>query len=224
MRSSEIAEIAGVTVRTLRHYHQIGILPEPPRLSNGYREYTADHLVILLRIAHLADSGLSLAQAGVLASSPSDATDDLLDEVDRSLEEQIAVLTRRRELLAQARARDHVGLSKAAAALSLSSTDVPSAVLFAHLYRNKSQLDAFAEALQEPHRRSILSRVQKSFDSLDDASTDEELENLAAVFRSIIPDFDDEVPGLTKRETRLILDFIERDLNDRQKEFLRSQL
>ncbi|HJF65313.1 MAG TPA: MerR family DNA-binding transcriptional regulator [Slackia equolifaciens] len=41
MRSKEVAEFAGVTVRTLRHYHQLGILPEPPRSANGYREYGA---------------------------------------------------------------------------------------------------------------------------------------------------------------------------------------
>ena len=35
MLSSELAELAGVTVRTLRHYHQIGLLPEPPRTAGG---------------------------------------------------------------------------------------------------------------------------------------------------------------------------------------------
>lgn len=31
MKSSELAKLAGVSVRTLRHYHAIGLLPEPPR-------------------------------------------------------------------------------------------------------------------------------------------------------------------------------------------------
>ena len=30
MKSSEIAKLAGVSVRTLRHYHAIDLLPEPP--------------------------------------------------------------------------------------------------------------------------------------------------------------------------------------------------
>lgn len=33
-----MARLAGVTVRTLRHYHQVQVLAEPPRTSNGYRE------------------------------------------------------------------------------------------------------------------------------------------------------------------------------------------
>lgn len=38
----ELAERAGISGRTLRHYHQIGLL-EPDRVgSNGYRYYGAD--------------------------------------------------------------------------------------------------------------------------------------------------------------------------------------
>ena len=43
MRSKEIAALAGVSIRTLRHYHQIGLLPEPPRQNNGYRAYSVPH-------------------------------------------------------------------------------------------------------------------------------------------------------------------------------------
>lgn len=39
--SKDVARLSGVTVRALRHYHQMGILPEPPRRDNGYREYGA---------------------------------------------------------------------------------------------------------------------------------------------------------------------------------------
>ncbi|WP_084195160.1 MerR family DNA-binding transcriptional regulator [Streptosporangium amethystogenes] len=37
MNSSELGSLAGVTVRALRHYHQVGVLDEPPRGPNGYR-------------------------------------------------------------------------------------------------------------------------------------------------------------------------------------------
>ena len=36
LRSGDVAKLAGVTVRTLRHYRRIGLLPEPPRDDNGY--------------------------------------------------------------------------------------------------------------------------------------------------------------------------------------------
>ncbi len=50
MRSRKPASLAGVTVRTIRHYHQIDLLAEPPRDANGYRRYGVQHLVRLLRI------------------------------------------------------------------------------------------------------------------------------------------------------------------------------
>lgn len=66
MRSNEVAKTAGVTVRTLRHYHQLGLLPEPPRSANGYREYTAADLARVLRIKRLASLGFPLARIGAL--------------------------------------------------------------------------------------------------------------------------------------------------------------
>lgn len=60
MRSKELADLAGVTVRALRHYHQLGLLPEPPRAKNGYREYGAVDLARVLRIKRLSSLGISL--------------------------------------------------------------------------------------------------------------------------------------------------------------------
>lgn len=224
MRTAEIAEIAGVTVRTVRHYHQVGALPEPPRLSNGYREYTVDHLVTLLRIVQLTDSGLTLAQAGVLAAESTESTDAVLDEVDRSLEEQITSLTTQRQRLAQARSSGHVGLSRVAAALSTSSADTPSAILFAHLYRDDPHFGVFADVLLEPDLRSSVVLVQERFDAIDETSTDQELETLATMMRSIVPEMANEVPPLTDQQSQLVLELIERGLNERQKAFLRSYL
>lgn len=64
MHSNEVAKLAGVTVRTLRHYHSIGLLPEPPRSANGYREYGALDLARLLRIKRLAGLGFPLSRIG----------------------------------------------------------------------------------------------------------------------------------------------------------------
>ncbi|WP_091076970.1 MerR family transcriptional regulator [Microlunatus sagamiharensis] len=61
MRSSELARLAGVSIRTLRHYHQIGLLPEPRRSANGYRDYTASDLVRVLRTRRLVGLGVSLS-------------------------------------------------------------------------------------------------------------------------------------------------------------------
>ena len=59
---SQLAAYAGVTVRAVRHYHQIGLLPEPERDHSGYRTYDAAAVVRLIRIRTLADAGVPLAR------------------------------------------------------------------------------------------------------------------------------------------------------------------
>ena len=59
---SQLAAYAGVTVRAVRHYHQIGLLPEPARDGSGYRTYDAAAVVRLIRIRTLAEAGVPLAR------------------------------------------------------------------------------------------------------------------------------------------------------------------
>lgn len=116
MKSSELARMAGVSVRTLRHYHAIGLLPEPPRGDNGYRDYEPTHLLRLLRIRQLASLGFSLEQIGPMlqdldaeraegdeGDERRGESDRLLDDLDRQLQEQIARLERQRELIVRIR-------------------------------------------------------------------------------------------------------------------------
>ena len=60
----QLAAYAGVTVRAVRHYHQIGLLPEPERDASGYRRYGATAVVSLIKIRTLADAGVPLSQIG----------------------------------------------------------------------------------------------------------------------------------------------------------------
>ena len=63
----EFARLGGVSVRTLRHYDEIGLLrPATVDPDTGYRGYTADQLGPLNRIVALKELGLSLAEAGRL--------------------------------------------------------------------------------------------------------------------------------------------------------------
>jgi DNA-binding transcriptional MerR regulator len=69
----EFSKLALVTVRTLRHYDEVGLLkPEQIDRFTGYRYYSAEQLVRLNRILALKDLGLSLEQiAELLDSNPS---------------------------------------------------------------------------------------------------------------------------------------------------------
>ena len=224
MRIAELAELAGVSVRTVRYYHQVGALPEPRRRSNGYRDYTVDHLVLVLRIHQLTSSGLPLATAGELAADPAPhAAEEVLEEADRMLESQIAVLTERHARLAEARAGGHVGLSREAAALTVENADMPPAILLAHLYRDHPQFGRLTDALLQPERRALLMKIQRRFDAIDEHTPEAELEDIAARVQEVHADAADDLPPLREDWLRLVRELVERDLNPRQREFLRSQ-
>jgi DNA-binding transcriptional MerR regulator len=42
MRTSQVAERAGVNVQTLRYYQRRGLLASPPRTETGYRQWGSD--------------------------------------------------------------------------------------------------------------------------------------------------------------------------------------
>ncbi len=63
MRVKELADLAGTTVRTVRYYHQIGLLPIPER-REGFRDYDLAHVARLIRIRWLVQAGVPLSRVG----------------------------------------------------------------------------------------------------------------------------------------------------------------
>jgi MerR family transcriptional regulator, thiopeptide resistance regulator len=66
----ELAQECGITVRTLHHYDEIGLLRPSGRSSAGYRQYTADDVVRLRSIVVYRRLGFSLADVAVLLDDP----------------------------------------------------------------------------------------------------------------------------------------------------------
>jgi DNA-binding transcriptional MerR regulator len=103
--TSELAAMAGTTVNTIRHYHRVGLLDEPERRSNGYKQYQAWHLARLIQIRRLRELGVPLTRVEELGESPDDLTDSLR-VLDAELAASIERLQRARtELAAILRAR-----------------------------------------------------------------------------------------------------------------------
>ncbi|MPY58575.1 helix-turn-helix domain-containing protein [Streptomyces spongiae] len=86
----EIAELAGTSLRAVRHYHEVGLLAEPERRANGYKQYGVAHLVRLLRIKRLTDLGFSLAQIASMGDA-----DDHPEEALRTLDAELAATIER---------------------------------------------------------------------------------------------------------------------------------
>jgi MerR family mercuric resistance operon transcriptional regulator len=62
MRIGEAAEAAGVAAQTIRFYERRGLLPQPPRGPNGYRDYDASVLNRLAFIRSGQAAGLTLVE------------------------------------------------------------------------------------------------------------------------------------------------------------------
>ncbi|WP_159618701.1 MerR family transcriptional regulator [Arthrobacter zhaoguopingii] len=91
----EIADLAGTTVNTVRHYHRTGLLEQPDRMSNGYKQYQVGHLVRLLKIRRLRDLGVPLDQIDQVGVD-GDSSTEALRAIDSDLHASIERLQRAR--------------------------------------------------------------------------------------------------------------------------------
>lgn len=106
MRIGELATAAGVSTRTVRYYHQVGLLPEPERTVSGYRTYTLRDLVRLSHARRLVELGLGLSEVReVLAGDEGRGLLDIVASMEAELAVQQERLTNQRRRLAELRER-----------------------------------------------------------------------------------------------------------------------
>ena len=101
MRISEAAAAAGTTAKTLRFYESIGLMPEQPRTSSGYREYPPDAVQRAAFIRRSRAAGLTLEQTQQIlrlhdaGAQPCGHVRDQLEEqlgfIDRQIAELVAL-------------------------------------------------------------------------------------------------------------------------------------
>ncbi|MEU4425783.1 MerR family transcriptional regulator [Actinoplanes sp. NPDC024001] len=236
MNSGEIAAMAGVSVRTLRHYHQVGVLPEPPRRANGYREYTVRDLVLLLRIRRLAELGIALDEIPSMLETGRRA-DAVLDELDRELAGQIERLTARRAAIARLRAAgaspdtppELAGVLGAGAA---GGPDLPPEVLqhdrevMLLLHHRldedgRAALAGLMSQVTEPRVRAATTELTARFAALAPDAPDAEIDRLVTAFQSVLGHLD--LAGFEDVDPRigaLLTAYQESVFNDAQREFL----
>jgi DNA-binding transcriptional MerR regulator len=88
----QLARYAGVSIKTVRVYHGKGLLPEPERDTSGYRRYTAQHVIDLVKIRILVDAGVPLARIREIKAAPDEELVGALRQVDRELSARIQAL------------------------------------------------------------------------------------------------------------------------------------
>lgn len=139
----ELAELAGTTMNTVRHYHRIGLLDEPERRYNGYKQYGVHHLVRLLRIRRLTDLGVPLSQVDPVGADSKNMPDSL-QEVDAKLAARIERLQRARTDIASIlhdRAPADAPAGFASVASHLSESDRSIIHIYTQLYDEEAMAD-----------------------------------------------------------------------------------
>ncbi|MFJ2216684.1 MerR family transcriptional regulator [Streptomyces sp. NPDC101062] len=111
VKIGDAAAFVGTTPRAIRHYHEIGLLPEPVRGGDDRRRYGYEDMIRLLWIRRMADAGIALddirdafadtASAGMdggtdAGTDVGDGIAGILERVEESLAEQEAELRRQR--------------------------------------------------------------------------------------------------------------------------------
>lgn len=106
----EIASLVGVSPKTIRYYHEVGLLAEPKRTEAGYRLYTAQDLLRLQRIRRLRALGLSLDRIKEILGEPEHEHEHMLRNALEALVEELSAqvleLEERRDRLQKMLAQD----------------------------------------------------------------------------------------------------------------------
>jgi DNA-binding transcriptional MerR regulator len=144
LRIGELARLAGVTTRTIRHYESLGLIAPGERSTNGYRSYAPSALVVVAEIRRLR--GLSMSLAAIATARREEGDRSLAEHVDglkADIDHEIESLRRRRIAL------DELEDALDAGEAILSTGEPP---LFSSVVSLLVQTEATGEAIDEARR------------------------------------------------------------------------
>lgn len=184
----EIAELAGTSLRAVRHYHQVGLLDEPERRSNGYKQYGVAHLVRLVRIKRLVDLGFSLPQIAAMGDTD-EHPEQALRLLDAELTETINRLQRARdelrELLDTAAPTDlPPDFVSADAAASMTEADRSLVVVMSRVLGPRG-MRVYADMIRETTEDPAAAELDNLSADADEATRRDLAERLAPYIKSV---------------------------------------
>jgi DNA-binding transcriptional MerR regulator len=109
LKVGELAKRSGLTVRTLHHFDEIGLLQPSARSEAGYRLYSGDDVARLHGIQALRHLGLPLKEIGTMLAGDGRALPMIVARQIRTLDHEIAQATELRARLALMMARFSAG-------------------------------------------------------------------------------------------------------------------
>lgn len=195
----EVAEMAGLTIRTLRYYDQICLFSPSQYTESGHRLYTKADLVRLQPILSLKQMGMSLEEIQLLLSNPEEQTvaeilQTQISRVKKEIEVQQKLVAELENALSAARSNRTMSipeLTKLMEALKMNKEK----------YFSKQQLNTM-ESRYENADKQLLKQAEQEFNDLikkirlekekGASPSDEKVQDLAKKWNDIVNAFSED--------------------------------
>ncbi|MDJ0333054.1 MerR family transcriptional regulator [Planococcus sp. S3-L1] len=195
----EVAELASLTIRTLRYYDQICLFSPSQYTESGHRLYTKADLVRLQPILSLKQMGMSLEEIQLLLSNPEEQT------VAEILQTQISRVKKEIEVQQKLVAELENALSAAHSNRTLSISELTKLMealkMNKEKYFSKQQLDTM-ESRYENADKQLLKQAEQEFNGLikeirlekekGTSPSDEKVQDLAKKWNDIVNAFSED--------------------------------
>jgi DNA-binding transcriptional MerR regulator len=204
----ELAKRTGVSVRTLHHYDDIGLLSPSQRTAAGYRLYTGADVIRLQQIKSLRNLGFSLEEIRQFLARPGVSPERVLQLQIAHLKEQIELQQRlcdRLEMMAgRWRSEETVSTEE-----FLQVIEVTNMLDKYYTPEQREELKQRREALgderirqSETEWKELMEQVQAEMDKGTDPA-DERVQHLARRWTGLVGEFTAGNPSLEKSVARV---------------------
>ncbi|RCV50296.1 MerR family transcriptional regulator [Marinitenerispora sediminis] len=170
----ELARRTGLTVRTLHHYEQVGLLRPAARTAAGHRLYGAADVRRLYQVVALRELGLPLDVIGILLAGEADIAERLAEHLAlveqrlvrlRSLRSRLAALVATAESTGSTAPADLLGLIEEVVRMQDVINNYFSEEQLALLEERRRALGEDAIAAAEAEWPELIAKVQAEMDA-----------------------------------------------------------
>jgi len=204
----ELARRTGVSVRTLHHYDEIGLLSPSQRTAAGYRLYTGDDVIRLQQIRSLRNLGFSLEEIHRFLSRPEVSPERVLQLQIAHLKEQIELQQRLCDRLEMMARRWQSGATVSTEEF-LQVIEVTNMLDKYYTPEQREELKQRRESLGDERIREaegewkeLMAQVQTEMDRGTDPA-DERVQRLARRWTALVREFTGGNPGIEKSAARV---------------------
>ncbi|MGH2347736.1 MAG: MerR family transcriptional regulator, partial [Chloroflexota bacterium] len=205
----ELARRTGVSIRTLRYYDEVGLLPPSARTEAGYRLYTPNDIARLQQIRSLRHLGFSLAAVRECLDRPNSSLLAVIElQIERlgeQIEKEQLLRTRLAELAARLRRAEAVSVDDLMRIMEVMTTMDQHYTPEQREYLRQRQASAGEERIHEVETTlwpDLIAEVRAAVDGGVDPAG-EQGQRLAERWAALVREFTGGDPGIERSLTNM---------------------